>query len=143
MSSKREQVLEGVKAMWAAALPFADVQRNREKPERASPGGDVDIEDGDPGEPEVDLSPLSYNFAHRIPCLVTPPPDAADPAAALDDMLVAMGAAVDADPFLGGLCQFLSTEAPNTDEIEAYGVPASRSALVMVVAEYSTLNPLT
>ena len=67
MASKRETVLAAVKSLVAAALPGAEVKRNLAKAERIPPGGLVVIRDGDPGEPEVSLSPLTYLYSHRIP----------------------------------------------------------------------------
>ena len=67
MASKRETVLAAVKALVAAALPGAEVKRNLAKAERIPPGGLVVIRDGDPGEPEVCLSPLTYLYSHRVP----------------------------------------------------------------------------
>ena len=67
MTSKREEVLDAIKTLVASALPNADVKRNLAKPERIPPGGLAIIRDGDPGEPEVILSPLIYVYTHRIP----------------------------------------------------------------------------
>ena len=67
MPSRREEVLDAIKAMIAGALPNAEVKRNLDKPERIPPGGLVIIRDGDPGEPEVLLSPLTYVYEHRVP----------------------------------------------------------------------------
>ena len=67
MPSKRETVLGAVKSLVTAALPGAEVKRNLAKPERIPPGGLVVIRDGDPGEPDVTLSPVSYLYTHRIP----------------------------------------------------------------------------
>ena len=67
MASRREEVLDAIKALVAGALPNADVKRNLDKPERVAPGGLVIIRDGDPGEPEVLLSPLTYVYEHRVP----------------------------------------------------------------------------
>lgn len=51
MTSRREQVIEAVKALVAGALPNAEVKRNLAKPERIAPGGLVVVRDGDPGSP--------------------------------------------------------------------------------------------
>ena len=39
MTSRREQVIEAVKALVVGALPNAEVKRNLAKPERIAPGG--------------------------------------------------------------------------------------------------------
>ena len=63
MASKRETVLAAAKTLVAAALPGVEVRRNLAKTERIPPGGLVVIRDGDPGEPEVSLSPLTPTLA--------------------------------------------------------------------------------
>lgn len=71
MASKRETVLAAVKSLVAAALPGAEVKRNLAKAERIPPGGLVVIRDGDPGEPEVSLSPLTYLYWTLIRALTS------------------------------------------------------------------------
>lgn len=138
--SRREEVLEAVKALISTALPHATVLRNREKPARPSPGGDVIIEDGEPGEPEIDLSPLTYNYSHRIPIFVGSYDSA--PNEALDSLLAAVGAAVEADRTLGGLCDFVETEAPDSSDLEVTGAESGRAAAAALIAHYSTRSPL-
>lgn len=139
MASVREQVLEAVKALVAAALPSADVERNRAKPRGVGAGGTVIVRDGEPGEPDIDLSPLTYNYSHRI---VLEFAVYETGALTLDQMLVAVGAAVAADRTLGGLCQFLEAEAPSTDDLEQAGAAAGRWAEVAIIASYGTPNPI-
>jgi len=144
LASKREQVIEAVKALVASALPNAEVKRNLDKPERIPPGGLVIVRDGDPGEPDVLLSPLTYVYEHRIPLeLAAFPSSTLTREEALDQMLSDIGAAVAADRTLGGLCEFLETEAPVTDDLETAGAASGRWADAAIVASYSTTNPLT
>jgi hypothetical protein len=143
MASRREDVLEAVRALIAAALPGAKVERNAAKPERIPAGGLVIIRDGDPGDPEVTLSPLTYIYTHRIPIEIAVLPAALlTREQALDATLVAIGEAVEADRTLGGLCDFLEPEAPSTDDLEATGTVAGRWADAVLVATYATANPL-
>ena len=144
MASRREEVLEAVRALIAMALPAAKVERNAAKPERIPAGGLVIVRDGDPGDPEVTLSPLTYIYTHRIPveiAVVAAPPSSREQV--LDATLVAIGTAVEADRTLGGLCDFLEPEAPSTDDLEATGTVAGRWADAVIVATYATSNPLT
>ena len=144
MASKREQVIAAVHALVAAALPLAGVKRNLDKPERIPSGGLVIIRDGDPGEPEVLLSPLSYTYSHRIVLeLAVYATDPLTREQALDAMLTAIGAAVMVDRTLGGLCIFLETEAPSSDNLETLGAASARWAEAVIVATYTTSNPLT
>src|SRR5581483_9871957 len=144
MASRREEVLDAVRALIATALPAAKAERNAAKPESIPAGGLVIVRDGDPGDPEVTLSPLTYIYAHRIPIEIAVL--AAAPLTreqALDQVLSAIGAAVEADRTLGGLCDFLEPEAPSTDDLEAGGTVAGRWADAVIVATYPTSNPLT
>ncbi len=143
MTSRREQVIDAVKALVAGALPNAEVKRNLAKPERIPPGGLVVVRDGDPGEPEVLLSPLTYVYSHRVPIEVAAYESSSLPREQiLDGMLGAIGEAVQADRTLGGLCDFLEVEAPATDDAETLGAIPARFAEAFVVAVYGTTDPL-
>jgi hypothetical protein len=143
VSSKREQVIDAVKALLASALPDADVKRNLAKPERIPPGGLVIIRDGEPGDPEVMLSPLTYVYTHRIPIEIAVYETASEPRETVLDALLGMiGTAVAADRTLGGLCDFLEAEAPSTDDIETTGAVAGRWADIAILAVYGTTDPL-
>jgi hypothetical protein len=143
VSSKREQVLDAIKSLLSSALPNADVRRNLAKPERIPPGGLVVIRDGDPGEPEVMLSPLVYVYSHRIPIeLAAYETSSQSPEQALDEMLGAIGVAVSGDRTLGGLCDFIEAQAPSTDDVETAGARAGRWADAAIVAVYGTPDPL-
>lgn len=143
MASRREQVITAVLTLVASAVPSAEVKRNLAKPERIPPGGLVNIRDGDPGEPEVELSPLAYVYSHRIPLEIAVSDVAAETREqVLDGLLAAIGAAISADRTLGGLCDFVETEAPSTDDLEATGALAGRWADLAIVATYATADPL-
>jgi hypothetical protein len=145
MASKREQVLQAVEALIKAALPNAKVRRNPSTPIRIEglPGGAVDMYDGDPGEPEVDLSPLTYTYSHRIALSFGGYVSASRTAAeVIDDMQSAVGAAVDADRSLNGLCEFVRTEAPDGEALEIAGAQAGGESQAAIIADYSTRSPL-
>jgi hypothetical protein len=143
VSSKREQVLDAVKALLSSALPNADVRRNLAKPERIPPGGLVVVRDGDPGDPEVMLSPLVYVYTHRIPFeLAAYETSSQSPEQVLDEMLGAIGVAVSGDRTLGGLCDFIEAQAPSTDDVETAGARSGRWADAAIVAVYGTPDPL-
>lgn len=143
MSSKREQVLDAIKSLLSSALPNADVRRNLAKPERIPPGGLVVIRDGDPGEPEVILSPLVYVYSHRIPIeLAAYETSSQSPEQVLDEMLGAIGVAVSGDRTLDGLCDFIEAQAPSTDDVETAGARSGRWADAAIVAVYGTPDPL-
>jgi hypothetical protein len=143
MASRREQVIEAIVALLAAALPDAEVKRNLTKPERIPSGGLVIVRDGNPGEPEVTLSPLTYLYTHRIPIELAVHETGAGPRErALDAMLGAIGTAVANNRTLGGLCDFLEAEAPATADIETAGALPGRWADIAIVAHYGATDPL-
>jgi hypothetical protein len=132
MASTRAQVLAAVAALLETALPYADVRRNAPKPDSLSPGGVVNMNDGDPGEPDLLMSPLE----------LAPPLGADDPVAALDAMCLAIGAAVRANRTLGGLAEFLEADAPVSDDVEVQGAESLTWGEVGLTATYTTSDPL-
>jgi len=139
-----ERVLAAIDTMIAVALPYADVQRNADKPVELSSDGLVIIRDGDPGEPEVYLSPLTYNFQHRVEIEVAAR-DFRDTSGheLLNQMLEAIGAAVESNRTLGGVALWLEPEAPVLAAVESFGSAPIHWADLTLVAHYITSNPLT
>jgi len=147
MTSRRLEVLQGVKALAQRALPGSDVvglDNDAAVPARSTPGGRVIVRSGDAGEPEVDLSPLTYHYEHEIPIELTgwrdPNLSSED---ILDGMMTAIGQEIERDRTLGGLTTWLEARSPLTDDIYFDGAPAEHRADLTIVATYSTLNPLT
>ena len=62
--TKREQILQALFTR-LQSITDAKVLRNEVLPEKIPPNGLLIVRDGDPGEPEVLLSPLSYFWEHR------------------------------------------------------------------------------
>lgn len=145
--SRRLDVLQAVKALIAAALPGANVlglDNDAAIPARPTPGGRVIVRSGDPGEPEIDLCPLTYNFEHEIPLELTgwnTPGRSSE--AVLDAMMVPIGAAIEQDRTLGGLCTWIDARSPLTDDIFLEGATPEDRADLVIVATYATTNPLT
>ena len=114
-ASKAEQVLEAIKAL-LETVPGAVVERNSVLPEKVPAGGLIILRDGDPGEPEQALGGFGsayYQHAVEIEVYVEEG-DAAARDAAFDDLLQQIGAALDADPTLGGLAFGLTYGRPET-----------------------------
>lgn len=140
--TRREQALTALHALLANALP-APVLRNEVVPEKIPAEGLCVLRDGDPGEPEVTLSPASYLYEHRAELdVVVAHGDSAVRDARFDDLLAAIGAAIASDRTLGGLCDFLEAEAPATADIEAAGALPGRWADIAIVAHYGMTDPL-
>jgi hypothetical protein len=79
-------------------------------PERVPAAGLLILRDGEPGEPEVTLSPLTYHYQHRaeIEAVV----QGADRGVAFDTLVAGVGTAVATDRTPGGLCDWVEPEAP-------------------------------
>ena len=97
---KSEQVLAALFGALATTLPpGAQLLRNAVLPERIPAAGLMVLRDGDPGEPEVLLSPPRYYYEHRaeLDLLVDRPTPAARDAA-FDTACRAIARALAADP---------------------------------------------
>lgn len=143
---KRLAVLTAVKAMIARALPGADVRgmdNEEAKPARVGPLGMCIVRSGDPGPPDVDLSPAVYWWEHRIPVELASYQSAGKTSQeALDDMIAAIDAERRADITLGGLCNYLDAEPPSDGEIDKTGAVPVGWADFAIIASYSTDSPL-
>lgn len=140
--SKMEDVLEAVLVLVRDSGTSAIVDRNVDKPERVGSEGVIIIRDGDPGEPEVDLNPPTYNYEHRIPLEVgyVPNPNV-KLGEARDFILSPIGIAVAADRTLGGLCMYLEVVAPVTHELNEFGTASGQWADASIIAHYATTDP--
>ncbi|CAO4170970.1 hypothetical protein [Methylorubrum extorquens] len=143
MPSKREQVIEAVAALVKQALPKAVHYRNAVKQRTIPANGYVNVDDSDPGEPEVTLNPTTWIYEHELPVEVAANATRTVSAEArLDTMLQAIGTAVAADRTLGGLCDYLQVSAASTEPLTGEGAPVSRLAVVAITAVYGTTDPL-
>lgn len=143
--SKRRDVILAIKALVADALPQASVRGfdgDTARPSSIGPHGTIIGHPGDPGEPEVDLNPVTYHWMHDIELELAAPATGTDAAAALDAMLVPIGEAVLADRALGGLVDWLEIGGAVEDDQLMSGAATTRWASVTLTAHYSTLNPL-
>ena len=141
MPTIREQTLTALLAR-LQSVPTATAKREAPLPETVPSGGLVILRDGDPGDPEVLLSPPSYLWQHQaeIDVLVSGADDTA--IAALDDLLTAIGTALAADRSLSGLADWLEWSAPKTSQLAIDCAAGLRGALVTVTISYASDNPL-
>ncbi|MEI8395032.1 MAG: acyl-CoA transferase [Rhodospirillaceae bacterium] len=143
MPSRRESVLQALLAV-LTTVPGASVERETAIPERVPQGGLIILRDGDPGTPEVILSPLTYLYDHAARLEVFA--QAGQPAAraiAIDGLLRAIGTALVTDRSLGGNCDWLAWAAPAVEDLPvAGGGSPIRAATVIVTLTYSTSDPL-
>jgi len=143
MPSRREQILQ---ALFAAlsAIPGPRVLRNEVSPERVPAGGVLILRDGDPGEPDVLLSPPEWVYRHRAEIeVVVDAPTATACDQAFDELVAAIGGVLAADRTLGGLCDWVEAEAPAPLDIAIDGAPGLKAAVLLVVLDYGTADPLS
>ena len=139
MPTTRETILT---ALHARLQPLAALTlRDEVLPERIPAAGLIILRDGQPGEPEVTLSPLRYHYQHRAELEVVVQAGTGR-ASAFDDLIAAIGAALEADRTLGGLCDWVEPDAPASVDLPVDGASALKAAVIPVVLHYSTADPL-
>jgi hypothetical protein len=124
-------------------VPDATVLRNEVLPAKIPAGGLMIVRDGDAGEPEVTLNPVTYLWQHRAEIEVVI--EGATPAerdATLDALLVTIGATLSADPTLGGAVEWSEAGAPRTEDLAIEGAAALKGAVVPVTLVYTSTQPL-
>ena len=138
MPTSRETILAALHAR-LSALP-ATALRGEVLTERGLADGLLFLRDGEPGEPEVTLSPLAYHYQHRaeIEAVV----QGSDRDAALDTLVAGLGAALSADRTLGGLCDWVEAEAPRVVDLPVEGAASLKAAVIPVMLHFSTADPL-
>jgi len=139
MPTTRETVLA---ALHARLQPLAALTlRDEVLPERIPAVGLIILRDGQPGEPEVTLSPLRYNYQHRAELEVVVQASSGR-ASAFDDLIAAIGTVLEADRTLGGLCDWVEPEAPASVDLPVEGAATLKAAVITVVLHYTTTGPL-
>ena len=109
-------------------------------PERIPSAGLLILRDGEPGEPEVTLSPLTYHYEHRAEIEAVVQGTARD--IAFDTLCASIGTALATDRTLGGLCDWVEAEAPRPVDLPVEGAASLKAAVVTVVLHYSLADPL-
>jgi hypothetical protein len=134
----RETILVALHAR-LSALP-ATALRGDVLPERVPDAGLLILRDGEPGEPDVTLSPLAYHYQHRAEIEVIV--QGTDRDGAFDILCTSIGSALAADRMLGGLCDWVQAEAPQPVDLPVEGAASLKAAVIPVVLHYSTADPL-
>lgn len=138
----REAVLQALfERMQAISGP--KVLRNEALPEKIPTGGLLILRDGDPGEPETILSPLSYYWQHLASLEVLVQAGIASERDALMDALFQKVAAVlSTDQTLGGLCDRVTPHAADTSSVIVEGAASIKAAIVPIELIYMTDSQL-
>ncbi len=140
--SARETILQALLAA-LQTVPDASVLREEVLPERIPVAGLVILRDGDPGAPEVTLSPLAYHYEHRAEIeVITQGKTPAARASAFDALVQAIGAVLATDRTLGGFCNWTEAQAPQPVDLPVEGGLALKAAIIPVILHYTTADPL-
>ncbi|MFT7449191.1 MAG: hypothetical protein ACI9LZ_004141 [Glaciecola sp.] len=138
MPTSRETILTALHAL-LQTLPSTGL-RGEILPERVPTAGLLILRDGEPGDPEVTLSPLRYHYQHRAEIEAVVQGAARD--AAFDTLTTSIGTALAADRTLGGFCDWVEAEAPRPVDLPVEGPASLKAAIIPVVLHYSTVDPL-
>jgi len=142
MPTPRETILQALLAA-LQSVSAATVLRGAILPERIPTGGLLILRDGDPGTPEVTLSPLQYHYEHRAEVeVIVQGKTPADRDAAFDVLLAELATAITTDRTLGGLCDWIEAEAPQPVDLPVEGAEGLKAAIVPVILTYTTADPL-
>ena len=139
MPSIRETILAALHAR-LSALP-ATALRGEVLPERVPANGLLIMRDGDPGEPEVTMSPLAYHYEHRAEVEVVVQ-GTGDRDKMFDELIASLGVVLAADRTLGGLCDWVEPSAPEPVDLPVEGAASLKAAVIPVMLHYWTSDPL-
>lgn len=138
MPSPRETLLATLHST-LSTLP-ATVLRGEVLPERIPTAGFLVLRDGEPGAPEVTISPLTYHYEHQVEIEVVI--QGADREARFDALCLGLGTLIAADRTLGGLCDWIEAEAPKPVDLAFEGAASLKAAVLTITLHYTTSDPL-
>ena len=141
--SQRENAIAALFAVLGELYLGATVKRNAALPERVSDQAMAILRDGEMGEPEVSLSPLTYHWQHQVAIeLFVADPDASARDARMDGLLVELANLIEADRTLGGVIEYAEIGTPKFDELAPDGTSGIKACLLPVILHYSSSGPL-
>jgi hypothetical protein len=142
--SKSEDALEALKALLKpleATFAGLSVVRNPENelPTDESERAKLAVRDGTTGEPEVSLSPMSYEYEHQAALALSVVKLARGDADALFASIVdAVCDLIDTDPTLGGTVDYAAIGGLDTDEVDENVMAGFKAAIVPITLYYTT-----
>jgi len=138
----RETILQALLAV-LETMPAATVLREEILPERIQPAGLVILRDGDPGAPEIMLSPLCYYYEHKAELeVIAQGKTPTARASSFDTVVQAIGAVISANRTLGSLCDWVEASAPKPVDLPVEGGEALKAAIIEITLIYTTADPL-
>ena len=142
--SQRENAIGALFAVLGQLSLGTMVKRNAALPERIADHAMAILRDGEMGEPEVSLSPMTYHWQHQVAIeLFVADPDAAARDSCMDGLLVELAALIEADRTLAGVVEYAEIGQPKFDELAPEGTSGIKACLLPVVLHYSSAGPLS
>jgi hypothetical protein len=141
--SQRESAIGALFAVLGQMSLGVMTKRNASLPERLSEHAMAVLRDGEMGEPEVSLSPVTYHWQHQVAIeLFVADPDSRERDKRMDELLVELAFLIEADRTLGGVIEYAEIGPPKFDELAPDGVSGIKACLLPVVLHYSRSGPL-
>ena len=142
--SQRENAIGALFAVLGQLSLGMMVKRNAALPERIADHAMAILRDGEMGEPEVSLSPLTYHWQHQVAIeLFVADPDASTRDARMDGLLTELASLIEADRTLAGVVEYAEIGQPKFDELAPEGTSGIKACLLPVVLHYSSAGPLS
>ena len=141
--SQRESAIGALFDVLGQLSLGATVKRNAALPERVTDQAMAILRDGDMGEPEVSLSPLTFHWQHHVAIeLFVADTDTSARDARMDGLLMELATLIEADRTLGGVIEYADIGPPKFDELAPDGTSGIKACLLPVVLHYSSSGPL-
>ena len=141
--SQRENAIGALFALLGQLSLGTMVKRNAALPERIADHAMAILRDGEMGEPEVSLSPLTYHWQHQVAIeLFVADPDASTRDSRMDGLLTELASLIEADRTLAGVVEYAEIGQPKFDELAPEGTSGIKACLLPVVLHYSSAGSL-
>ena len=141
--SQRENAIGALFAVLGQLSLGTMVKRNTALPERIADHAMAILRDGEMGEPEVSLSPLTYHWQHQVAIeLFVADPDTSTRDSRMDGLLTELAFLIETDRTLAGVVEYAEIGQPKFDELAPEGTSGIKACLLPVVLHYSSAGPL-
>ena len=141
--SQRESAIGALFAVLGQLSLGTTVKRNAALPERIADHAMAILRDGEMGEPEVSLSPLTYHWQHQVAIeLFVADPDTSTRDARMDGLLTELATLIETDRTLARDVEYVEIGQPKFDELAPEGTSGIKACLLPVVLHYSSAGPL-
>lgn len=141
--SQRENAIGALFSVLGQLSLGTMVKRNAALPERIADHAMAILRDGEMGEPEVSLSPLTYHWQHQVAIeLFVADPDASTRDSRMDGLLTELATLIETDRTLAGVVEYAEIGPPKFDELAPEGTSGIKACLLPVILHYSSSGSL-